>query len=190
MKPRITRAAALLLPLLLASCNSTPEQESADQGEGLADEGTDHGEDPPDEGMDLALCDGVEVDRMSDNDNCGECGNECGVWWPDTPYTAGGCYKGECGPSWSILFTLSKAENDTCAEVCAFGYPTECVARGCSGMTGYICIDGNCAIGDPWSNPPFEELTGDCDEPMVSPPVLANHEASYACCCERPEPAP
>lgn len=68
------------------------------------------------------------ADLMTDNLNCGSCGSECALMYEGTPYEAGTCKMGECGPLWAdCLPELPMFV--TCADVCA-GYDLSCV--GCS----------------------------------------------------------
>jgi hypothetical protein len=130
------------------------------------------------------------ADLMTDDRNCGTCGNACNVMWPDTEYAAGGCIEGECGRTWSAPGPLSAPpEVETCEELCSYG-DIPCVARGCSGMTAYVCADigdfGNeCYLGDP-AHHALVEFTGECDEPIPYPDWFEADTftfISYACCC-------
>src|SRR5690606_25764675 len=76
------------------------------------------------------------ADLMTDNDNCGTCGNACNVWYEGTDLEAGTCQAGVCGPSW---VTCGNAELSaaTCEERCA-QQDRACVPGGCSGLTGVL----------------------------------------------------
>lgn len=182
MKIRHTLASAILLPLLLASCNQREGDELADQGEA-----PDQGEALADQDTDANPC---GADLQTDDLNCGACGNECEVMWAGTPYATGGCGEGECGPLWSSLFTaLPPPDELTCRQVCGFS-ELECVTAGCSDKTAIMCLSvgdfgDQCDLGDP-ANEAYMELTGSCDDPVPYPEGLEpGVYPQYRCCCER-----
>jgi hypothetical protein len=84
------------------------------------------------------------ADLQNDNSNCGECGEECVVWYEGSPYEVGGCQAGQCGPVWyegdfDLVSLYGPPPPDTtCDEICE-SHSTSCVPRGCSGKTGYVC---------------------------------------------------
>ena len=57
------------------------------------------------------------ADLMTDNDNCGVCGNECDVWYEGTEWEGGGCEAGKCGPRWHNCWN-STGNASTCDEIC------------------------------------------------------------------------
>lgn len=147
------------------------------------------GEDIPvedeDEGPDLP-CGGADL--QTDDLNCGACGNACDVMWAGTKYAAGGCVNGECGRTWTGLNPLSPPPAmETCEQWCAFG-DFECVPRGCSGMTAFVCeivgdFGNQCNLGDPLHQA-IVEMTGECDEVIPYPNnVESGNYIYYACCC-------
>jgi hypothetical protein len=180
-RPQSFARALLLLPLLLASCSSPASVESTDRGDDgeESDTGT-----PPD-----LPCGGA--DFMTDDRNCGTCGNECGVVWPGTDYTVGGCVAGECGPVWSKpLLMPHPPEVLTCNDVCGLD-DRKCLPRACADLTGYVCVGleeygATCNLGNPKNFPPIEVVT-DCDESVPYPNGLDDTDQAYlGCCCERP----
>ena len=163
---------SLLLALISLSCASAcrdplpcPECEEAD-----IEDSPDDSDLPPD-----LPCGGADL--MTDNDNCGGCGNACNVWYEGTDVEAGTCVDGECGPYWTQCNDYS---DSSCAEVCA-GYSRTCVAEGCSGLTAalyYVGLEGACQ-----TESPALTMTGSCDEPI---PYESTIEGTVhaMCCCE------
>jgi hypothetical protein len=184
------RSAILVLPLLLFSCNPSPPCQDCDS-EDVADRGEDQDQG---QGEDAGVmpdlpCNGADL--RTDDLNCGACGNECNVIWPGTEYAAGGCVDSACGPIWTALFTLlPPPETLTCQEICGLG-DRQCAPRGCSGLTGYVCVSvgdfgTQCDLGDPLNTPRLE-MYGECDEPAPYPNNVEPGDFVYLnCCCERP----
>ncbi len=179
MTVQTTFPTALLL--LLAACNRDNVPCPTCDGEDQAEQEEGSLPDLPCGGADL----------LTDDLNCGTCGNECAVMWPDTDYAAGGCIAGECGPLWSGAFTLLPLPDmATCEQLCGFG-DVACVPKGCSGMTGFVCVivgdfGDQCDLGKP-TNHATIELTGACDEVIPYPNGLEPSDyPNFACCCERP----
>lgn len=120
------------------------------------------------------------ADLMTDNLNCGSCGHECVLNDEGTPYEAGTCNMGECGPLWSACLpevpTLV-----TCADVCE-GYDRSCVAKGCSGYTGILYdvnLDGwGCGVGEP-----SKVMTEGCDAPIPWM-TTGDNPLQVMCCCD------
>ena len=121
------------------------------------------------------------VDLMTDNNNCGECGNECGIWYEGLVWEAGACVEGKCGPGWTSCQAINPEQPETCADVCA-KYDATCVPAGCAGVTGVLLNTSwfgycNLELLDP-------VLTiASCDEE----PVPYEDEEVFrqvACCCE------
>ena len=125
------------------------------------------------------------VDLMTDDLNCGSCGNECTLWYPGTQWEAGGCQSGECtAPAWNVC--LPEAFGATCEEVCA-GYGNTCAANGCSDFTVLLFnvgFDGVCGE----ESQPYQALASACDEPIPwDSPFPGEGYTTYAmCCCESP----
>ena len=117
------------------------------------------------------------ADLLTDDYNCGSCGNECPVALRGEEWEAGGCVQGECGPTWSDCSPSGFGE--TCNEVCEpWG---ACVPQGCSG--GYTAMLIN--VGLDACNPlggPDGTMTGPCDEPIPWE-VNEDGEATHALCC-------
>lgn len=167
---------SLTLILLLAGCRQIPpcqdcEDDAAEDDAPMSDLPA-----PPD-----LPCGGADL--LTDNLNCGTCGHECGLWYPDTPLEAGTCVDGVCGPGWSdCLSDVSNASN--CAEICAL-FEYSCVPNGCSGYTGAVYeivgIDGVC--GPIGSGPPDALIEGGCDAPI---PWMSTSEwpREVMCCCD------
>jgi hypothetical protein len=113
------------------------------------------------------------ADLMTDNLNCGSCGNECTVFFEGLDFEAGSCQAGECGPVWnSCLTSLFGA---TCEELCG---ELTCVANGCSGLTGLLLAVsefGEC----PGPNAVYGTMTGACGDPIP----WNEDEFNYASCC-------
>jgi hypothetical protein len=173
MKIPLPLATALLLPLLLASCQR--DDELAEQGVADEDPGP-----PPCGGADL----------QTDNLNCGSCGTECEIMWPGTHYAAGGCVEGECGPVWSAQFTaLPSPDEWDCRKVCGFG-DVDCVPGGCSDKTAFMCVTvgdfgDQCDLSDPLDEA-YMVFEGSCDDPIPYPEGLEpGFYPQYRCCCER-----
>jgi hypothetical protein len=122
------------------------------------------------------------ADLMTDNLNCGSCGHECALWWPETEVGAGFCVDGVCGPGWSDLSAESNLLA-TCADVCtAFGQ--SCVSNGCAGYTGILFnvnFDSTCCF--PPESPPVAVIEGDCNAPI---PWTSTSEdpREVMCCCD------
>ncbi len=113
------------------------------------------------------LCNGSCTDVMTDDLNCGQCGNIC-----ETVGQSGGCDNGICAPALSECVTAEDPPQN-CSDVCS-GLGKSCVAQGCNGVSyvWYGTFD-ECEqfIGSP--NP------SDCTYPMASGGVY------YRCCCEQ-----
>jgi len=152
-------------------CEEQAERDTGDTGDGDGD-----GDEPlPD-----LPCGGADL--MTDNLNCGTCGNECVVWYEGTEWQAGGCEQGECSRAgWSSC----SAENvgATCEEICL---GRECLPGGCSGLTAMVFEVGHFSPC-PHAEAPQVAMTGACDEPIPwEVPDNENMESSRAvkCCCE------
>jgi hypothetical protein len=115
------------------------------------------------------------ADLMTDNLNCGSCGNECTVVFEGLEWEGGSCQAGECGPVW--LPCLPSGLDATCGELCA-SYESTCIANGCSGLTGLllavtefgVCLEPSSII---------KTMAGACDEPIP----WNEDEFNYASCC-------
>ena len=131
------------------------------------------------------------VDLMTDDLNCGVYGNECYVDYPAGPFEAGNCNEGKCGPRWfekvlpnTIQADLETPPEMTCTEVCA-EYGIDCVARGCSGLTGYKCatlLGTGCSLTDPHEYPLGFE--GSCTESIPWPWIDVGMKLHIGCCCQ------
>lgn len=81
---------------------------------------------------DFAACDGVCVDLINNDENCGECRLECVRRGAASEF--GGCETGECLPTWSDCYVYSAFEN--CEDVCSEEGKV-CAEDGCRGYTIY-----------------------------------------------------
>jgi hypothetical protein len=133
----------------------------------------DGGEAPP---PDLP-CGGADL--LTDDANCGACGNACDVVYSESPYSSGHCIDGECGPSLVECGLLT--EGKTCAEICQSGGQT-CVPRGCPGVKNewITAVINNGWDGPCLPDPPEEEFTLDCDERF---PEALEYISLANCCC-------
>jgi hypothetical protein len=139
-----------------------------------------------DEGIPLPdlPCDGADL--MTDNLNCGTCGNECGLYYPGTAYEAGSCREGVCGPGWSSCTPGDEtAPWQTCSGLCTALGQT-CVPNGCAGLTGmmYDVLFGEGCHPD---FGPVVTLTGGCDEQIPWMTPTENHIEAM-CCCDFEQP--
>jgi hypothetical protein len=136
-------------------------------------------------------CNGADL--QNDDLNCGSCGHECNILWPDSDYAVGGCVEGECGPRWSGERTMVGPPYDsTCTEECALA-GQECVPDGCAGMTGFVCVevwnfDSECDLSIP-DHFPAAEIHGSCDAEV--PGLEGLEEFGFflryvSCCCTQP----
>lgn len=156
-----------ITPILLflgAGCAPPP---LCSTGDGCHDVAAEDGEPPP---PDLP-CGGADL--LTDDANCGACGNACDISWSvsETPYSSGHCIDGQCGPSFDVNCGLV-GENATCADLCQSSGGQTCVPRGCPGVKN----EGVTALiyyGSEWTqclpDPPDEEFTQDCDDPLPPP---------------------
>jgi len=129
-------------------------------------------------------CDGADL--QNDTLNCGSCGLECPVLYADTEYAVGQCNDGVCGgPYWyETLYNETPFFHPTisCAEMCADNSRT-CVARGCSGKTGYMCayaLGEGCLIN-------FMGIvawTGECNEDIPPFELDTGVVPAIGCCCD------
>lgn len=122
------------------------------------------------------------ADLLTDNLNCGACGHECGLWFPDTPLEAGTCVDGECGPGWTDCVSEGTNGFVNCADVCGvFGY--ECVPNACAGYTGvlYDVVGLDDVCGPLWEGRPFVAIDGGCDAPI---PWMGEYPRDVMCCCD------
>jgi hypothetical protein len=166
--------ALLSLALLVhaTACHGTLPCPDCDEQADAEDEQEDDGPLP-----DLP-CGGADL--MTDNLNCGSCGNECYVFFEGLEWEAGSCQAGKCGPVW--LPCMTSGFGATCEELCA-SYESTCVANGCSGLTGLLLVAsiwgwGTCL--EPESI--LKTMAGACDEPI---PWNENEDDfnNASCCC-------
>lgn len=110
-------------------------------------------------------CDGICIDPLSDEQNCGECGKECII---EGEY--GGCMGGECLPSLSEC--VSWDNPIPCSDVCSQSGEV-CAELGCDGFT-YIAYGSleTCADLLP---------QGFSSDPCTEPDFATN--GAYRCCC-------
>jgi hypothetical protein len=170
MKPyQASRLTAMLLLLGAAGCRNplpcTGCEEAADDADADADEPL------PD-----LPCGGADL--MTDNLNCGTCGNACGVWYEGTEWQAGGCEQGECS---AIAWSGCAAESigSTCEEICG---SRECLPGGCSGLTAMVFETGHFDPCYTSEVDPVLVLKGACDEPI--PWEVSEGIRQVSCCCE------
>src|SRR5690606_27401961 len=76
------------------------------------------------------MCDGECIDVMANVENCGECGNVCGV---ANDMSLGGCTEGQCDPFWSECYEEQDGFT-TCDQICENEDKT-CITWGCGGYT-------------------------------------------------------
>jgi hypothetical protein len=76
------------------------------------------------------LCDGVCVDIMNDDSNCGECGNECHI-----ALDVGECVNGACAPTYSDCISSPDDPKPSCTEVCQMQGFAGCSACGPNDLT-------------------------------------------------------
>ncbi len=141
-------------------------------------------EDLVEEGEEEALpdlpCGGADL--QTDNQNCGECGLECLIQFEYTPYAAGACQAGECGPHYWTYNSVDMTFPETCADVCA-SFTNEgvsCTDSGCP-LAGFVCgtfFGNGCEFGD------SELEITTCDEIIEIPVLDPGAVPVLACCCE------
>jgi hypothetical protein len=163
----------ILLSVTIAACHDPqpcPDcDEHADEAE--AEEG------PPTPDL---PCGGA--DFMTDNLNCGSCGNACTVWWEGTDWEGGACAQGVCGPGWPTSCTNGTGGANTCKEICA-NHGWTCVANGCSGLTAML-FDVSFGWGcDPDPDGPDRTMTGSCDEQIPWMSDDPGFTREVMCCC-------
>lgn len=165
--------AAAIIMLALESAACRPELPCSD-----CDDSADMQEEDPE-----LPCGGADL--MTDPQNCGTCGNDCGGRFSGTEYESGSCQAGVCvGPVWVHCLT-EIAGVDTCAEACGLGGSSAaCVPAGCSGHTALLMfssgLDYSC------ENPnPYASMTGPCDAPIPwdEPPTDEEGKIYVMCCC-------
>jgi len=161
----------IALTMLLGACNRALPCDDCEEVE--AEEEADS--DPP---PDLP-CGGADL--QTDDQNCGECGNECAVILADTEWEAGGCQAGVCGPTW--IGCINGPE--TCEEFCTSG-GTQCVEGGCAGVSGLRVmvpgIDG-CNL-ETNGKDPIESCNTIIDYQSDDPSIAID----VVCCCALPDP--
>jgi hypothetical protein len=123
------------------------------------------------------------ADFMTDNYNCGSCGNECPLWYEGSDWEAGTCVEGMCGPLWTTC-TDSSGTGNTCGEICTGGGQT-CVANGCSGFTALLfdVLDFQ-PCDDPVPDGPDGVMTGPCDEQIPWESDMLSSTRVQCCCGE------
>ncbi|MFO7566929.1 MAG: hypothetical protein R6X02_30070 [Enhygromyxa sp.] len=170
---RTTLLAALACLLATTACRNTLPCPDCDAE---ADEQDDQAEDPlPD-----LPCGGADL--MTDDLNCGTCGRECILYYAGTPYEAGNCNQGVCGPGWTNCRPGGLSGGlPNCAEIC-IGLGHTCAPQGCAGYTAMVhevAFDGGC---NPETKTPAVLMTGTCDEPIPweSDPEFVRE---VSCCC-------
>jgi hypothetical protein len=110
-------------------------------------------------------CDGVCVNPLTDNLNCGECGNMCVIEWE-----LGGCVEGYCAPRLSDCVAWDNPI--PCSEVCAQSVGS-CVEMGCDGFTYYSYGSLAQCLGYAYN--------AVSSAPCTEPDFATN--GAYRCCC-------
>jgi hypothetical protein len=107
------------------------------------------------------------VDVMTDDSNCGACGNECTV-----VLDAGGCVDGECSPTWSSC--VPAAPLTSCSVLCQAEGFEGCALCGPSSLSViWFGTPMDCETGALW-----DAEAGSCQtQPDVD---LSDY---YRCCC-------
>ena len=169
--PRLLATALTTTTWLVASaaCHDQLPCPDCDAGDQAADDS-----DPP---SDLP-CGGADL--MTDDLNCGSCGNVCPVRFAGDEWEAGGCVKGECGPIWTDC--VIPAFGDSCDEICTVTGGS-CVPRGCNEHTAMLFnveIDGSC---DVTAHGPHGTMAGACDEPIPWQ-ATERYATQTFCCCK------
>jgi hypothetical protein len=144
-------------------------------GDGAPGDGDGDGDNPGDgdgDGDDCDVgemfCDGSCTNVMTDDSNCGSCGNVC-----DITDQFGGCTNGICDPALSECI-LADDPPKSCNEVCSESGKA-CVNQGCSGATYYWY--GSLNTCDQFQG---SANGNDCSNPLT-------WEATYLrCCCQQP----
>lgn len=121
------------------------------------------------------LCNGSCADVMTDDDNCGSCGNTC-----DIAKTGGlgdgigGCASGVCEPTWSECIPF-EAPIKSCNEVCGESGQS-CVADSCQTDTfvEYVGLNQCYDFFEGWG------VNGDCSGPTFP----LDGQSYYRCCCQ------
>ncbi len=168
------RGPILMLIAALQAATACRDPLPCEDCDGDPAEADEHAEDlPPD-----LPCGGADL--LTDNDNCGTCGNACPTVLEGTQWEAGSCEAGECGPSWTHCVDGSLSF-ETCEEYCAVSGRT-CVPAGCSGYTALL-YNASFFDGCDLDSPPDLTMSGACTEPI---PWEATIEWSrqVMCCCE------
>jgi hypothetical protein len=171
---RTTRILAFVGMFAVSACRDKPTcLDCDDAGEAKNDEADDNGAPAPD-----LSCGGADL--MTDNLNCGTCGNECVLYYAETEYEAGTCNEGVCGPGWTDCLPEI---HENCEDLCV-GYGATCVPNGCAGLTGLVFtvnIDG-IGCGGFWHTL-VAEMSGGCDEPIPWMPI-GQDPRHVECCCD------
>jgi hypothetical protein len=125
------------------------------------------------------MCDGVCVNLMFNDANCGECGNACQVFSLDGGCQGsggeyGGCVDGACTPTLTDCYTWD-SDPLSCDEVCA-ELGSTCAPQGCgAGFTHvYYNVNASCV-----EHCPHHFDSDPCSEPSFA------STGSYRCCCNQ-----
>ncbi|PRQ06534.1 hypothetical protein [Enhygromyxa salina] len=113
------------------------------------------------------------ADLMTDNLNCGTCGNECTVFFEGLEWEAGSCQAGECGPIW--VECMQEGFGATCEELCKL-HEASCVPNGCAGSTALLMAK---LYGCDPDDEPIKTMVGACDEPIP----WSDEDVTHARCC-------
>jgi hypothetical protein len=114
------------------------------------------------------LCGDECVDVMSDDSNCGACGNECAA-----VLDAGGCVDGECSPTWSSCVPATDPLT-SCTDLCQAEGFEACALCGPSSLSViWFGVPMDCEIGSLW-----DAEAGSC---QIQPD--ADLSSYYRCCC-------
>jgi hypothetical protein len=178
----------LLIPLALATLACRPPQPCGDGCDDAADGSSGDTSEDPDLPPPTDLpCGGADL--MTDDLNCGACGNECYVQDTDTAvegeWRGGGhCMNGQCGSVWAGCDSDQYPTCRTLLEPQGLECGTDCSAKTPGTTVLYFdvfeTLGGTC-----WFDSyPIEYALG-CDDPL---PWNPDHNSELVACCAAQQP--